>query len=550
MYSRPVGAFLRLGEAPAKARQMIRKAFILFFGAVAAIAGAESNDFVKDKVLVKFTAGASFQKAVAIESLGASAVIEFADLGWTVVKLPKDVTVQGAIGHFKDFGAVLAAEPNYIRKPFFTPNDTDWTQQYAPKKIKAEQGWDIDKGSPNVIIAIIDTGVDLTHPDLQGKLVPGYDFSDNDSDPSDYTGHGTHCAGNAAAATNNAKGVAGIAYNCKIMPLKIFPNATVENVIKAVKYAADHGAKVCSMSFGGAAPSQAEEDAMNYAFNKGVLLVAAAGNNGTTEKFWPAAYTNVLAVAATDQNDKKASFSTYGDWVEVAAPGVAVRSTYMGGGYANMSGTSMSCPIVAGVAAMLYSKGGLTLSAQKVRAAIEKSSDPVGNFVTKGRVNLFKALNEITPPVEMDFPATSISLYYGGVTSGDLSSVLASDDVRYRITSQISNVGQAAGAYVTLQVTQLTDMVGLKLKLEGQAGEGSTDMFWLYNWNTGQYDFYKSFPIGTTDTPLTMDVSTTNYMSQSGEVSVITRAHRAGRRPANFIYGIDQVKLTGLYKAP
>ncbi|MFY9233851.1 MAG: S8 family peptidase [Fimbriimonadaceae bacterium] len=531
---------------------MIRKVFIFALLSIAGLSSAQS-DFVKNEVLVKFRPGVSFQKSVSIESLGAKVKSEISFIGWTVVRLPKGVPVMGAVEHFKTFSGVANAEPNYIRIPYFTPNDPMWASQYGPRKVKADLAWDMDQGSPAVVVAVLDTGVDLTHPDLQGKLVPGYDFSDGDSDPSDYDGHGTHTAGIVAAATNNGVGVAGTAFNCRVMPLKIFPNAIVTVVIAAVKYAADNGAKVASMSFGGAPPSQAEEDAMIYAFNKGTLLLASAGNDGGTGKNYPAGYNTVVAVAASDQNDNKAGFSTYGDWVEITAPGVDILSTYLGGGYANSSGTSMSCPMAAGVAALMFSRGGTTLTAPQARTILESTADPVGNYVTKGRVNAKKALEQVAPPVVLDFPATSISMYYGGIFDGDLSSVAISDDVRYQITSQFSNIGPAAAAAVTLNVTYpMNEMIWLKLVLEGKAIATSTNMIWLYNWQTGVYDYYRAQPYKVDDSVITLTISpVSKYVSSTGEVQLITRVSRSPRvRPmVNFTYGIDQIKLVGGFRS-
>lgn len=525
--------------------------FIWVLGVVlSALAGAKDS-YVSDEVLVKFRANASLTEAITIESLGAKVKERLSHIGWTVVKLPQSVSVPSAVNYFKTFGDVLNAEPNYIRQPFFTPNDPNWPQQYGPKKIKADLAWDITTGSSAIIVAVLDTGVDLSHPDLQGKLVAGYDFSDGDNDPSDYQGHGTHVAGIVAAATNNSKGVAGTGFNTRIMPIKVFPNATISVVVNAMKYAADNGAKVISMSYGGGGVSQAEEDGLNYAYNKGVLMVASAGNNGDTNKLYPAGYVNAIAVAASDQNDQRADFSTYGDWVDVAAPGVDILSTFMGGGYGNLSGTSMSCPMVSGMAALVWARAGVNTPVGQIRALIENNCDPVGNWVVKGRVNAFRAVSAAVPPQVYNFPPTSISLYAGTYVSGDLSSILASDNVRYQINTSDANLGPVAGATITSQITQpVGNLINLKLTIELNATGGATNMIWLYNWQTGEYDFWKAFPLSTGDKSVVVEISQfSKYISQTGEVSFITRSNRPKRLPGGaFAYQIDFVKLSGTFR--
>lgn len=353
---------------------------------------------------------------------------------------------------------VVYAEPNYIFHTDVIPNDPYFDQQWALNQsndcdIDAPEAWDIETGNPNVTIAIIDSGVDYNHPDLAANIWhdpiygnPGYDFVDintaeyiaagytlcpdedytvPDANPMDVLGHGTHCTGIAGAVTNNDIGIAGVSWNCKIMPVrsgfKIIYLDHVDGLLEfddialGIIYAADNGANVISMSFGGNTDSNLIHDAINYAYSKGVVLVAAAGNSNSNYPEYPAEYDNVIAVAATDSDDSKASFSNYGDWVDVAAPGVDILSTLPNNAYASWSGTSMACPHVAGLAALILSKN-QSYDQEEVRTIICDSADrlPPPEEKLEGRINAFNALLRGPGPAttEISFPN------HGGETNG------------------------------------------------------------------------------------------------------------------------------------
>lgn len=261
---------------------------------------------------------------------------------------------------------VIYAEPNYELSLLDTiPNDGDYGYQYYLNNIRAPQGWDYTTGSPAVIIAVLDTGVDLSHPDLSSKLTAGYDFVQKDAIPQDEHGHGTHVAGIAAAATNNGAGVAGVSWGAEIMPLRVldaYGNGSYANAAEAIRYAADHGARVINMSIGGSSYSEVLEDAVNYAAEMGVILVAATGNSGSSTVLYPARFGPVVAVGATDAANVRASFSNSGSSIDVMAPGVSIFSTYPGGQYRFNTGTSMATPMVAGFAALLASLPGMNTS--------------------------------------------------------------------------------------------------------------------------------------------------------------------------------------------
>jgi thermitase len=514
----------------------MKSLFILLGGLLTAGALASpSAPFVQNEVLVKFKPNSAYAKAVAINLVNGQVKQELSFIGWTVVRF-NGTSVANAIQHFKSFSDVERAEPNYIKQLDHTPNDPRFVEQTGMKRVKVEQGWDLGKGSSTVIVAVIDTGVQLNHPDLVGKLVPGFDYSDNDADPSDFDGHGTHCAGNVGAATNNGVGIAGAGYNCKVMPIKIFPNATITAVINGIKHAADNGAKVLSMSFGGYGFAQSEQDAINYAWNKGCVMVASAGNDNTTQAHYPSDMDNVISVGASDDLDQKADFSNFGSGVDVAAPGVNIMSTYLGSSYAAVSGTSMSAPITAGVVGLLVARGGSGTSNATIRSVLENNCDPIGTWVVKGRVNAFKALQVIQPPIVVDVVPSSVSIHTGSSSSGNVGNTWNSDNVYYRVNSVASGgIGQVAAANVNMQLTGTPGTLNaLKLSIEGSGASGGTMFVYLKNRFTGAFDVYRSFPISTGDKLFTLDIAPVGtYVSSSSVVNAIVRVTRSPRLSPN-----------------
>jgi len=320
---------------------------------------------------------------------------------------------------------IAYAQPNYIYRLCLIPNDQwfSWKQwnlhDTDDHDIDGPEAWDIEIGNPSTIIAVIDSGVDYTHSDLANNIwinideiqgngidddgngyiddIRGWDFAYNNNDPIDILGHGTHCSGIASAVTNNTIGIAGVCWNCKIMALKGFNNQGQgydDNLANAIYYAVNNGVDVISMSWGGLGFSQLLKDALDYAYAQGVVLVAAAGNlNSYCDMFYPAWDDKVIAVAATDSDDEKADFSSWGPWVDVAAPGVGVFSTLPNQQYDYMDGTSMACPHVAGLAGLLLSKNP-NLTPDMVRTIICNSADNIDSYryIGSGRINAYKAL--------------------------------------------------------------------------------------------------------------------------------------------------------------
>jgi subtilisin family serine protease len=285
------------------------------------------------------------------------------------------------------------------------PNDPMYADQYGMKLMNVTQAWAIEPGSKKTVIAMIDTGCDLSHPDLKDKFVAGYNATEKGQPPQDDNGHGTHTAGIAAAAANNGAGVIGVGGGCAIMPVKVLSKGggSEAGIADGIIWAADHGANVASMSIGLYNRSEVLERALQYALDKGVTLVASAGNNNaendhTTAPHLPSTHPGVIEVAATDANNQKARFSNFGKTVSVAAPGVDVLSTWMGGGYRKASGTSMAAPHVAGLAGLVMSQNP-GMKPAEVKKRIEATSqdfgttgfDPIFGF---GRVDALQAVTK------------------------------------------------------------------------------------------------------------------------------------------------------------
>jgi thermitase len=274
------------------------------------------------------------------------------------------------------------------------PNDPDYSNQWGLQKILAPNAWNVTHGSASTLIAIDDTGIDGTHPDLSGKIVARANFT---TDPDeDNNGHGSHVAGIAAAETNNGIGVAGTAYNTKLLSVKVLDSTGsgyYSWIANGITWSADNGAKVINLSLGGSTTSQTLQNAVNYAVGKGVVVVAAAGNNGNSAAFYPAHYSNVVSVAATDSNDHKASWSNYGSNVTIAAPGVNIFSAYQGG-YAYLSGTSMATPFVSGVTGLIWSQNP-TWSESQVVSKLENSADKISGTGTYWKYGRLDACNAV-----------------------------------------------------------------------------------------------------------------------------------------------------------
>lgn len=294
---------------------------------------------------------------------------------------------------------VATVSYDYLRKPRYTPNDPNFSKQYGLTKPGFPTAWGVKDGKNEgggTKIAVVDTGISAAHPDIVGKIAVQRDFVGNDrvaqEEPS---GHGTHAAGIATARTNNAKGIAGGCPDCNLLVAKVLTDrgGFDSDIADGIVWSAESGAKVINLSLGGPQPSSTLKRAVDFAYNKGAVVVAAAGNSGRNVLDYPAAYSNVIAVAATDANDRRASFSNYGSYVDVAAPGVNILST-VPGGYKYYSGTSFASPHVAALAGLLASQG---RSKTEIRLRILSTAKDLGAagrdpYYGAGRIDAARAV--------------------------------------------------------------------------------------------------------------------------------------------------------------
>lgn len=373
------------------------------------------GDFAQDELIVKFKSGASPLRQVEIlRQYDLSIVHQPLGGSWLRLRTPAKLAVGDLFSRLSQLPEIDYVEPNYKVYAQFVPNDTYYSYQWNFDQLNMESAWDVSSGQ-NVVVAVIDTGVAYENygasyrqaPDLAGTtFVPGYDFVNNDSHPNDDEGHGTHVAGTVAQTTNNNLGVAGVAYGARIMPVKVLDSngsGYTTDVAAGITWAADNGAQVINLSLGSSSYSQTLAEAVAYAANQGVVIVAAAGNDGVNGVIYPAALDDyVIAVGAVRYDEQKTGYSNYGSSLDVMAPGGDLSVDQNGDGYGDgilqqtitqnwrranprsfgyyfYEGTSMATPHVAGLSALLIANG---LAPVDVRTAIEETARDKG---TPGR---------------------------------------------------------------------------------------------------------------------------------------------------------------------
>jgi subtilisin family serine protease len=320
--------------------------------ALAAPLRSAEGDWAKGRVLVMPRPGLSAEEVGKLAGGEGGKARKITSNGLYVIELPGNASEKAVAARLANNPHLKFAEVDRLVAPSFAPNDPYTASQWHLPKIGAAAAWDATLGS-GVTIAILDTGVDTSHPDLAGSIVAGWNFYNNTADTTDVYNHGTGVAGTAAAAINNAVGVASVAGQAKIMPMKISDDTGYGSwsaMAQALTYAADRGVRVANISYN-ASPSSSVRSAAQYFKDKGGLVFVAAGNNGTRES--TSATTSLIGVSATDQNDARTSWSSYGAHVSLSAPGTGIYTTTRGGGYVSEAGTSFSSPVAAGVAAVV-----------------------------------------------------------------------------------------------------------------------------------------------------------------------------------------------------
>lgn len=457
--------------------------------------------------------------------------------------------LEAVLSAYNALSCLETAEPVPIHRMNFLPNDPFRTSQWALTRIDAYQAWDITQGSSSVPLAILDTGVDWNHPDLDGDIwlnaadpigggdtdgngyiddYRGWDFvtgisgcwsgedcSGEDNDPMDFAGHGTHTAGIAAAETNNGVGVAGIGFDCLIMCLRVgwlandgWGYISMDFAAEALYYAGNKGAKAANCSWGSSYTSYLA-NAVSYANSHGVVIVTAAGNDGNSNASYLGSRTDVIAVAATDQADHKASWSNYGTWVEIAAPGVSIYSTYFNNTYTYLDGTSMSAPHVVGVVGLICSADP-SLSRSQVFNLVIDSAEPINDtyynqgFLGSGRLNAYNAvmdLGGLDPPN----PASPPNSSFTEDTTPTFSWSPVDGATKYHI--QIAETNQFTSPYVeNSNVTQTSYTTPVSL-FDGvwywrvRAGDGTDWSDWSAAWSLAVDTEAPGSPIGLSVTP-------------------------------------------------
>lgn len=351
-----------------------------------------------------------------------------------VIELQPGSDVPTAVQEALAVPGVRYAHPNHLTYLAFEPNDPDyWTDQYGPQIIDAPTAWDITMGSSDIIIAVADTGINYSHEDFQdgalyanpGEIpgngidddgngyiddVTGWDTINDDASNTDGHGHGSHVAGIAAARMNNNKGMAGMA-QASIIPLQVFQpsgGGSYEAITEAIYYAVDNGAHLLNYSGGGFGNNAALGDAVQYAWDNGMPVIAAMGNFNSSAPFYPAAYPAAIAISGTDRFDARYASSNWGDYIDVAAPGVDVYSAWRGGptDYNSITGTSMSTPHVAGVVALMYTVNE-DLTPQQVRDILRANTVDLGDpgfdvFFGHGRIDAGEAVAAVPSPCTAD----------------------------------------------------------------------------------------------------------------------------------------------------
>lgn len=581
-----------------------------------------AEEYAPGELLVKFKPNVSIYQIDSVNlQIGTQIIKHFKEINVYHLRITvPNLCVKDAIKKYKESGVVEYAEPNHIWRIQLTPNDPSfsylWGLHNTGQRILGQEGlpdadidapeaWDIFTGDPNIIIAVIDTGVDYTHPDLAANMwvntreIPnngidddnngyvddyyGWDFANDDNDPMDDVDHGSHCAGTIAGVGNNSLGIVGVNWRAKIMPLKFISAegyGYTSDAIDAILYARMMGAKIMSNSWGGYGYSQALYDAIKLADASGILFVAAAGNDSNDNDgpwpTYPASYDlpNIIAVAATDNQDELAWFTNYGyRSVDLAAPGVNIYSTISGANnYAFFSGTSMACPHVSGVAALVWGKYPYLTHYQvkrQILQTVDKKPQFARKWVSEGRLNCYRALaglaEDTTPPGYPPFVGgitdlqvtevtrNSVTLTWTAIGDDGYLGRAAGYDIRYSFDSlnnynwnyaaQVSNepLPQPSGYKETFTITGLlpdtTYYIGIQVFDEKDNRSGiaqvkvqtrksriifqgsvSTDDFepqypWGLEWTTSYDGTYKQL---WTDSPYT------NYLNNAN-VSLISR---------------------------
>ena len=430
--------------------------------------GRAKSPFVAHRVLVRFRQNVSEARiSRLVSAAGALQSSEISTTGIRVVELPVGADEELYMQAFRAQPDVQFAELDTILAPAeMVPDDPSYPSQWHLPNISTGSAWATTRGASSIVIAILDTGVDATHPDLASKITPGFNTYDRDTDTTDVTGHGTSVAGTAAAAGNNSLGVASVAWGCEIMPVRVSdPSgyAYVSTIAAGIIWAADHNARVANVSYA-CSDFDSIASAAQYFQGKGGVVTVAAGNDGVTDTTADNPY--VLTASASTSADSVATWSNTGSNIDVAAPGLNIFTTLRGGGYGSVSGTSYSAPITAGVVALVMSANP-TLNPEQVQTIVKHSADDLGTAGWDagfgwGRLNAARAVataSNTTGSADVTPPTIGMLSPGSGTTLSEYAIVEASAN---------DNIGVA---FVTLS-------------LDGTVGTTNTEAPYNWVWDT------------------------------------------------------------------
>lgn len=462
---------------------------------------AYAQEHALGRILIKSKANVPQAKLDALLKSNSSSIISTIDgINVHIIRVPEhtEETVVRALSHNPN---IEFAELDYVNElTATTPNDPKYGSAWHLSMINASNAWDMSKGT-GVVVAVLDTGVNANHADLKANMLPGFNTVDNSTNSSDIAGHGTLVAGVIAAVSNNSTGVASIAWNTSILPVRVSNadsgSAYTSDIAEAVTWAADHGAHIANASYA-VTTSGTVNSAAQYFKGKGGLLVVSAGNDGAEKTY--SDNPNIISVAATGSNDSKTSWSTYGNFLDVTAPGAGIWTTVKGGGYGAASGTSFSSPLTAGVLALMKSANP-NLSPNELENLLENTAKDLGSngfdkYNGHGRVDAYQAVlaamnttgsggggsggdtGSTEPVVDSTAPIVSLSTPGSTVIGTVTISASASDDVQLdRIEIFAGNVSLGSTSSGNLSVswdTTLQNDGNITLKVFATDSSGNT----------------------------------------------------------------------------
>lgn len=422
-----------------------------------------------------------------------------------IVAVPEDRATE-VLAALKEVKQIEFAERDYIAWPAWLPNDPGVVsgQAWHLAKVQAPAAWETTPGNTNVVVAVLDSGAQLNHPDLSDRLLPGYNFIAGNEDATDDYGHGTAVAGAVAATGNNGLGVAGMAFGCALLPIKVCDAsgaAPYSAIAGGIRYAADHGAQVVNLSLVGEFASTTLQEAVNYAWGKNAVVVAAAGNTGGTTPQYPAACQNVVAVSSLSPNDTLSGFSSYGPHITVTAPGENIWTTQSRTNepFGAWSGTSLASPLVAGVAALVAAANGSLSNTQIVSLLTQTADDlgPAGHDASFGwgRVNAARAvgaaldLGGAGPPPEVSPPPVNLAPVVALANPLSGARFLVGN-----VVTLAANASDGDGAVVDVIFLAGTNALGVATNAAASAGgaktAGEVPAPFRFNWQPTQAGFY------------------------------------------------------------